>query len=217
VPHSDVLRFAADALGNAGYAIQKTDLGLSQDNMRFFGTLTLGTQLHDGAALAVGIRSSLDKSISMEWCCGSRVFCCDNLAFFSEVSISRRHTTHGIDRYQEAICRAVSGLDSFREMESRRIERMVSTSLTDERAESLLLRAFDQRILSNRTLPVAYREWRAPSFDEFSHEKNLYRLWNAVTYALGPRAESNPQSFTAATICLGRLLSPEDAPRVLAG
>ena len=78
VPHGTVLAHAEKALTDAGYGVEKLDLALSRDNARFFGTLTLRSPLSEGVNLAVGIRSSIDKSISLQWCCGSRVFVCDN-------------------------------------------------------------------------------------------------------------------------------------------
>lgn len=205
VPHGTVLQMASEALQHAGYSITRQTLALAKDDQRFFATLVLGTSLAGNAALAVGLRSSHDKSISLQACFGSHVFVCSNLAFGAQYSVARRHTTFGVQRYQEALCQVVAKLDTFRAMEDERISNMIQTSLTDEHAESLLLRAFDQGILSNRTLPVAYREWREPSFD-FA-ERNVYRLWNACTFALGRRAETNPQAFTAQTIRLGNLLT----------
>jgi hypothetical protein len=76
--------------------------------------------------------------------------------------------------------------------------------------EAVLLRLYqDEGILSPRTLPVALKELRQPRFEEFTAAMNLWRLYNAVTFALGPAAHSNPQRHAAATIRLGALL---DAP-----
>jgi hypothetical protein len=159
------------------------------------------------ARLAVGIRSSTDKSISLQWCCGSRVFVCDNLAFSSNTVIARKHTTFGVERYQEAICKAVSELSDYREYEAFRIRQMRQAQLTDEHAESVLLRAFEAGILSPRTLATAVREWRSPTFPDFLG-RDAWSLFNAITLALGKRAESNPQAHAAATIRLGSLLLP---------
>src|SRR3954462_2548132 len=79
VPHVEVLSHAEQALTAAGYGIERTTLALSGDNARFFGTVTLRSPLADGVNLAVGLRSSIDKSIALQWCSGSRVFVCDNL------------------------------------------------------------------------------------------------------------------------------------------
>src|ERR1700756_3331407 len=139
------------------------NMGLTRGDMRFFGTLTLQSKLASGVSLAVGLRSSLDKSISLQWCCGSRVFVCDNLAFRSERVISRKHTRFAVDRYQEAICRAVAELSQFGEQEAERIKRMQMQAVTLEYGEAVLLRLWqDEDILSPRTLPVALKELREP-------------------------------------------------------
>jgi hypothetical protein len=83
VPHATVLEHAVGALESAGYGVAKMDLGLARDDARFFATLTLRSELIEGVSMAVGVRSSLDKSLSLGWCCGQRVFVCDNLAFRS--------------------------------------------------------------------------------------------------------------------------------------
>jgi hypothetical protein len=206
VPHIQVLDYAEKALTDAGYGIERMNLGLSCDDARFFGTLTLKTPLNEGVNLAVGLRSSTDKSISLQWCCGSRVFVCDNLAFSAQTVIARKHTTFGIDRYQEAICKVVADLGDYREYEAFRIREMQRRELSDEQAESILLRAFELGVIGPHALPVAIKEWRTPSFPTFAESKNAWRLYNALTFALGKRAKTNPQAHAHATIRLGALL-----------
>src|SRR5262249_26722448 len=211
VPHGTVLTYATQALADAGYIIEKLQLGLSRSDARFFGTLTLQSPVARGVSLAVGLRSSTDRSISLQWCCGHRVFVCDNMAFRSEQVIARKHTKNGVLRYQEAICRAVAGLVSYREQEAERIRSMQQRLIDDHFAESFLLRAYqDEGILSPRTLPLALKEWRTPSFPEFTEQKNVWRLFNSVTFSLAEAVRSNPQRHAAATIRLGALLSPEE-------
>src|SRR2546421_247517 len=83
---------------------------------------------------------------------------------------------HGTTRYQEAICKAVSELSDFRRQEAERIRRMQQRIVSDHFAEAFLLRAYqDEGILSPQSLPVALKEWREPSFEDFG-EKNLWRL-----------------------------------------
>src|SRR5437763_8055374 len=142
VAHATVLTHATQALTDAGYEIEKMQLGLSRCDSRFFGALTLRSPLASGVSLAVGLRSSLDKSLSLGFAYGSRVFCCDNLAFRGERVIARKHTTNGVTRYQEAICRAVSHLASYREQEGERIRSMQHRLIDDHFAESFLLRAY---------------------------------------------------------------------------
>jgi hypothetical protein len=207
------LSHAEQALVAAGYGIDKTSLALSGDDARFFGTLTLRTPLSDGVSLAVGLRSSTDKSISLQWCCGSRVFVCDNLAFTAETMIARKHTRFGIDRYQEAICKVVGELSDYRDYEAFRIREMQRREVTDEQAESVLLRAFELGIIGPHALPIAIDEWRTPSFPQFAETKNAWRLYNALTFALGKRAKTNPQAHARCTIGLGALVMPDASTR----
>lgn len=213
VPHAEVLSHAELALTDAGYGIEKIALALSRDDARFFGTITLRTPLADGVNLAVGLRSSIDKSIALQWCCGTRVFVCDNLAFTAQTMITRKHTRFGIERYHEAIAKVVSELGGYREYEAFRIREMQHREVTDEQAESILLRAFESGIIGPHALPIAIEEWRKPSFDEFADARNAWRLYNALTFALGKRAKTNPQAHARSTIQLGALVLPEASPR----
>jgi hypothetical protein len=212
VPHHVVVDHVTNALEFAGYQISHLQLGLARDNQRLFATAILSASLAPGVSLAVGFRSSLDKSISLQWACGNHVFCCDNMCFRSEQIIARKHTVNGVTRYQEAICRAVTGLASFREQESRRIAWMQHHPVDDREAESFLLRCLtDWHLLSPRSLPEALAEWREPSFPGLA-APTAWRLQNAVTYALRPRFKSNPQAAAAATVKLSGLLAPEEPP-----
>lgn len=210
VPHGTVLTYACEALQNAGYGVERMSLGLSRNDQRFWGTLVLKSTVASGVSLAVAVASSTDKSVSLRWGYGHRVWVCDNGAWSMERTIARKHTTHGVLRYQEAICKAVSELEQYRQQESDRIRRLTFRDVTDTEAESLLLRCYEANLLSPRTLPVAIREWRTPSHVEFE-DRNAWSLYNAVTFALGPRAKSNPQAHVAATIRLNGLLTPAEA------
>ena len=170
-----------------------------------FATIDLTTPLADGVTLAVGVRNSIDKSLPLGFCAGSRVFVCDNLSFRSELMVHRKHTRFGQSRFEEEIAQAVQSLEQFRAAEVARIARMQETAITDETAESLMLRAYERRIVSHRLLPQVIREWRQPRFEEF-RPRTLWAIYNAFTSALAPRQKTNPQHFAALTIRLGGLL-----------
>ena len=77
--------------------------------------------------------------------------------------------------------------------------------LTDEAAESLMLRAFEDKMVSHRALPKVIQEWRKPSFGEFE-DRTAWSLLNAFTTILGARMKSNPQAHAALTMRLGALI-----------
>jgi hypothetical protein len=123
--------------------------------------------------------------------------------------VNRKHTLNGNARFREAIVQAVQGLETFRAVESRRVELMRAAALTDVEAESLILRAYERRIVSHRLLPDVIRGWREPGHDDFQ-ARTTWSLYNAFTGALADRARSNPQQHAALTMRLASLLTPSE-------
>jgi hypothetical protein len=206
VPHATVLDFAVKGLTDAGYGIKKLKLGLSRNDQRFWGTLVLESNIVHGVSLAVAVASSIDKSISLRWGYGHNVWVCDNGAWSMEKTIARKHTTNGVLRYQEAIVKAVTDLEQYRQVEEERIKRLAAWEIDDTKAESLLLRCYEAKILSPQTLPVALNQWRRPDYPDFE-PRTAWSLYNAVTYALNDRQKRNPQAHAHATVRLGSVLA----------
>jgi hypothetical protein len=206
VAHGNVRDRVVETLHAAGYQIRKEQLAVAREGKRFFGVLDLTTPIAEGeVALAVGIRNSVDKSFPLGFCAGSRVFCCDNLSFHSELLVRRKHTTNGERRFNLAIAEAVSGLGSFREEEARRVRVLQETEIPEVLAESLILRAYERGVIGAHQLPQVIKEWREPSFEDFL-PRTAWSLFNAVTTVLRPRAAKQPQAFVAQTMQLHHLL-----------
>ena len=176
------------------YAIEKMKLGLTRDDQRFWGTLVLKSTIVSGVSLACAVASSLDKSCSLRFGYGHSVFVCDNGAWRVEETIARKHTTNGVTKYQEALCLAVSKIESFKQQEAARIKALTYRDLKDVEAESLILKCYEAEILSPRTVHTAIKEWRTPSFEEFA-DRTAWSLFNAITLAIGkscaPRTASH--------------------------
>jgi hypothetical protein len=219
VAHSAVIDAVEAQLDSAGFTVAKARFGLSSDNGRLFAALDLRSELAAGVSLSVGVRNSIDKSLPLGFVAGSRTFVCDNLSFQSELLVARKHTRFGEERFVEAISLAVGKLGAFQQNEARRIEDLRGRELGDRDAESLILRAFEQGIVSTRNLAEVIREWRQPSYEEF-RPRNALSLYNSFTTVLRERALTNPQQHAALTIRLGGLFGTDGATEtglVLAG
>lgn len=203
--HATVLDRVLKSLADAGFEPRSVKAAVSRNNARFFGTVDLEAPVAPGVTLAVGVRNSTDKSLPIGFCAGHRVFCCDNLAFRSEVVIARKHTRHGETRFAEALTRAVQSLHPFREAEAARVRRFQTAAISYEEADSLMLGAFEQGFVSYRQLPKVIQEWRQPSFEEFS-ERTAWSLLSAFTYVLGDVRKANPQRFAHLTVGLQKFL-----------
>lgn len=211
IAHSHVLHSAAETLTGAGFQIKGMRLSLSHGDRRFFGTLDLANRISDasgGISLAVGIRNSTDKSFLIGFCCGQRVFVCDNLAFTSEIIVSKKHTRFGNDRYLEGISKAVMSLNQYQQSAAHWIDRLTQWNLSEDAANSYLLRAYEQDIIGARLLPLVIQEWRTPRFEDY-RPRTAWSLWNAFTSVLGrTRQATQPAAAALTTIRLQKLLTP---------
>lgn len=205
VSHGKVVETVEETLAASGFQITSARYGLARNDARLFATMDLASTLATGVTLAVGIRNSFDKSFPLGFLAGERVFVCDNLAFSAPLAIRRKHTKNGHASFSDAIGEAVGNLDQFKAHAAARIERLRSYDLSDQEAESLMLRSYEQKIISHRILSHVISEWRAPGFDDFA-SRDAWSLLNAFTTALGGRAKSNPQEHSRITMRLNGLI-----------
>lgn len=215
--HSKVLDAVGTTLEAAGYRIRREQLAVARGGHRFFGTLDLDSALVPGVSLAVGIRNSTDKSFPLGFCAGSRVFVCDNLAFRSELLVKRKHTRHGEVRFANEIAGAVRQLQTFSEVEGRRIRTLQNTPVTEEAASRVVLRALEEHIVSAPVIPRIWREILSPSFDYGTGGLTLWTVLQAFTTVLADRAKMSPAEYAGQTIRLNAILPvPSDIPAALA-
>jgi hypothetical protein len=214
IKHALVLDTVGSAMQQAGFRVRSVKSALSRGNHRLFATLDTETGLAGGdVTLAVAVVNSTDKSLPMKFVAGSRVFICDNLALRSDLMapVRRKHSKNGFESFVAALTHAVTCLDQFKEIERARIKRFQQTDISDTQAESVLLRAYERDILSNRLLPIAINEWRKPSYEDFA-PRTLWSLENAFTTVLSDTVvRSNPQRFCSLSLSLQELLT-EVAP-----
>jgi hypothetical protein len=208
--HHKVLARVKETLGEAGFEVKRESLALSRLDNRFFGVLDLTSPLSEGVALSVGVRNSIDKSFPIGFCAGSRVFVCDNLAFSAELLVKRKHTKFGEQRFSNDIASAVVKLNQFKEDEGKRIAAMKVAELSAEKADSLILNAFEKGIITTPYLPKVLAEWREPKVEAFKGDCTYWGLFNAFTAALADRLKANPHAFATTTMRLSRHLVPPD-------
>jgi hypothetical protein len=207
--HSTVIGRVRETLEASGYQIKKTEMALSADNHRFFGTLDLQAPIMDGVSLMVGIRNSTDRSMPIGFAAGERVFVCDNMAFSSEVVIARKHTRFGERRFNDALSRAVLGLRQYQDVAQKRIEALQHYDLSEDAANSYLLKAAEAGVVGWRLLPLVINEWRNPSHEEF-RPRTAWSLFNSFTEVLKERQKTQPAKAASETIQLQGLLLQQE-------
>jgi len=95
VHHKNVIKAVKEAIGVVGMDIVKSEYVLAQNGQRMFGVYDL-SQGTSELSWSIGIRNSMNKSMSLGITAGTKVFICENLCFSGEFLAFRRHTS-GLD------------------------------------------------------------------------------------------------------------------------
>lgn len=164
-----------------GLEIKSSQFALARDGAQMFGVLTC-TNGHGARdyALAIGLRSSYDRSLAVGATFGSRCFVCDNLAFSGEVSMSRKHTINVFRDLPDLIYRMLGQVSSMRERMDAEIAAMKALDLPQAHAHHLMVEAIRARVLQASRLPKVIEAWEEPPHPEFA-PRTAWSLFNAFT------------------------------------
>jgi hypothetical protein len=175
-----------------GIAVQSEAFALAREGAQMFGVLTC-TNGHgaDDYALAIGLRNSYDRSLSVGLVAGTRVFCCDNLAFSGEAKVSRKHTLHVFRDLPDLIYRMLSRVARLQGQIEREIATMKLLELPHTAAHHLMVEAIRVNVLPASRLPKIIEAWEKSKHEQF-RAHTAWSLFNAFTEMLkaaSPRAQ----------------------------
>jgi len=169
-----------------------------------FGVLTCRNGTPDaGHGLAIGLRNSYDRSLSVGLVAGTRVFCCDNLAFSGEIGMHRKHTANVFRDLPDLIYRMLSQVSTMREQIDGEIAAMKGRDLVPPEAHHLMVSAIRRRVLPASVLPKVLQAWDKPRHPEFQ-PRTAWSLYNAFTEVMKTRS---PRLQMEGTLKLHRLFA----------
>ena len=175
-----------------GLSVRSKQFALGREGSQMFGVLTCQNGKPDSDyALAIGLRNSYDRSLAVGLTFGSRVFCCDNLAFNGEVTMHRKHTANVFRDLPDLIYRMLSQVSVMRERTDREIAAMKGRELPPAHAHHLMVEAIRGHVLPASRLPKLLEAWEEPRYAEFV-PRTAWSLFNAFTEvqkAAGARAQ----------------------------
>ncbi|MEO8501810.1 MAG: DUF932 domain-containing protein [Vicinamibacteria bacterium] len=175
-----------------GLTIERQDFALARDGAQMFGVLTCRNGVaENGFCLAIGLRNSYDRSLSVGLVAGTRVFCCDNLAFSGEITMNRKHTMHVFRDLPDLIYRMLGGVSVMKTRIAEEIGLLQARPVTTRDAHHMMVQAVREGVLPSSQLPKVIAAWERPRYEEF-HSRTGWSLYNAFTEVLksrSPRAQ----------------------------
>jgi hypothetical protein len=184
VPYPRLVEEIKLHLPRFGLTLAREEYGLAREGDQLFGVLSCGNgRPESDHCLALGVRSSYDRSLSVGLVAGTRVFCCDNLAFSGEVAMNRKHTAHVFRDLPDLIYRMLSQVTMLRDRQEIEIRDMKGTSMVPATAHHLMVEAVKANILPASRLPKVLEAWEHPQYEEF-RSRSAWSLFNAFTEVL---------------------------------
>jgi hypothetical protein len=190
VPHHRLLELVESTIEGQGFRVTNQAHGLWGDGDRYFGLMELANgHAADDYGLVLGLRNSHDKTFPASLAVGSQVLVCDNLSFFGEVVLTRRHTRFVERDLPGIVAQAVGRLSEMRTQQADRLDAYKQTRIKDRTAHDLMVRAVDARVIPVTQLPMVLKEWRKPTHPVSTADgRSVWRLFNAFTESFKSRS-----------------------------
>jgi hypothetical protein len=179
VPHIELIDTLELVLKLNDITIRNEQFALRRDGSTLFGVLQLAYQDTPDGMAALGLRTSNNRTMSIQICAGLSVFVCDNMVFRGDlIALNRKHTAglhlrteinHAVLRFQDHFGRLTGEIADMKER-----------AVSDADAKAILHDVFVQRILPIRLLPEASNLYFEPFVDEF-RPRTAWSLHNAFT------------------------------------
>jgi len=190
IPHHRVVDLLRHTLSFYGHDVTDETHAVTEDGQRYFGLMHLRSHYGD-VEDTVGLRNSHDKKFPVGLAFGSRVFVCDNLAFFADRVVSRKHTIKAKRDLPSLISEVIEPLADYREQQSRTFQRYKRTQLDERTADHAILTMFRQGIINVQRIDDVVRQWQEPEYEAWC-PGSAWHLFNAATYALSGRVAERP-------------------------
>src|SRR5207253_1638634 len=94
VPHIELIDTLEQVLKLNQISIRKEQFALRRDGSTLFGVLQLAYQDTSDGMAALGLRTSNNRTMSIQMCAGMSVFVCSNMVFRGDlIALNRKHTS----------------------------------------------------------------------------------------------------------------------------
>lgn len=177
IPHIELVETLQQALWENRIGIREERFALRHDGSTLFGVLQLAYKDTSDGQAALGIRTSNDKSMSIQICAGLSVFVCDNLIFRGDlIALNRKHTS-GLN-LQMDLKAAVRRFQEHFGCLTGEIEQLKTHQLADGEAKALIHDIFVRGVFPLRFLPQISSMYFQPPVDDWK-ERTSWSLHNA--------------------------------------
>lgn len=185
ISHAQLIDLTLESVYQAGFVVDKVEYTSARDGNIANGRYTIKNVSDSEMQLMIGFQNSIDKSLSLKWAVGTRLFICENGCVSSDYgNFKRKHTGDVQNFTPDAIFSYVkSAGEAFRRIQMER-DAMKNIEVTKRVCAELIGRMLiEEEFLSSSQVSIIREQMLHPSFN-YGSENSLWQLYQHTTYAL---------------------------------
>jgi len=195
IPHYDFIENVKEMAENHNLILGNEDYSFAKEGNQCFGTVevTNYNNSDNDIKFIIGIRNSIDKSLSAGICFGTKIIVCDNLCFTaysddinrdSSFVVQKRHTRYIMRDLPEILDEAMSKALYAKEIQETMFSRMKHKYISRIQVHDVLIKAMECGAIPNKdiknVLDLYVNQANEPNTEE--EAKNWYPEFQERTY-----------------------------------
>jgi len=185
VSHKEIIETTKENLEIYGYEILKESYLANDNGKQALGFYTIANQMDEDMALEIAWMNSYDKTRTLKFAIGTRVFICENGSVYGDKGAFKRKHTGDVKQINKENIQIFLEESSFifnQMIEDK--ERWKQQQITRKTCAELLGRMYvEEDIIKETQMSIIKNEIKIPSY-EYNADDSVWEMYNHCTHAL---------------------------------
>jgi hypothetical protein len=193
VTHQQLIDLTLESIEGAGFSLDKQLYSASPDGLVANGNFTISNVADKEMQLQIGWQNSYNKTLSLKFAIGARIFICQNGAVHGDMgSFKKKHMGTVQDFTPKAITEYIKQAgDTFTLMQSER-EQMKQVEMTKRTRSELIGRLLlEEQLISTMQVNQIAKELTSPTYD-YGAPGSMWELYQFTTQTM---RETHPRNW----------------------
>jgi hypothetical protein len=185
VSHKELIDLTLESIYQSGFTLDRELYSSAKDGLVANGRFTIKDVRDAEMQLEIGWQNSYDKSLSLKFAIGTRIFICANGCVSGDFgSFKRKHVGEVQTFTPQAIVQYIKQAgEAFERMQKER-DAMKEIEITKRIQAELIGRMFiEEKFITSTQLNIIQRELCNPTHD-YKSPNSLWELYNFTTFAM---------------------------------
>lgn len=185
VEHGRLIDLTLEGIEKAGFKLDREEYTSAVNGRVANGRFTIQSIADSEMQLEVGWQNSYDKSLTLKFAIGTRIFICQNGCVSGDMGTFKKKHVGEIQSFTpSAITEYISSAgETFQRMQLER-ELMKEVQITKRVSAELIGRMMiEEQFIASTQLNIINEELKKPTFD-YGADNSLWQLYQHTTYAM---------------------------------